>query len=85
MQVPARAAVASALLASVGVTGFETPLDGRAGFFKRSLAVNMTVQRSRKGWANGLRSSASASNPGRHTGGTHSSIEAALAMRVPHR
>jgi len=81
---PAQAAVTSALLAREGVTGFEQPLEGAAGFFAlyaggQFAAHDMTERLGEHFWIEQL-----TFKPWPSCRGTHPFIEMALDLRTAH-
>ncbi|MFB0610701.1 MmgE/PrpD family protein [Aurantiacibacter poecillastricola] len=81
---PAQAAVQSCLLAKAGVTGFEQPLEGRAGFYALYANGNFDPNRLTAGlgckfWIEDL-----TFKPWPSCRGTHAFIEMALALREEH-
>lgn len=82
---PAQAAVISALLARQGVRGFETPLEGRGGFFRLYVdghydADTLLQELGSRFWGERL-----SFKPWPACRGTHACIEIALSLREQHR
>ena len=78
---PARAAVTSALLAQRGVTGFEQPLEGKAGFFATFARGDYDPQVLIDGLGESFEIERISFKPWPSCRGTHAAIEAALACR----
>jgi 2-methylcitrate dehydratase PrpD len=78
---PARAAVTSALLAQRGVTGFEHPLEGKAGFFATFARGEYAPQVLIDKLGESFEIERISFKPWPSCRGTHAAIEAALACR----
>jgi 2-methylcitrate dehydratase PrpD len=81
---PAQAAVTSALLARVGVRGFEEPLEGRAGYFALFARGENDVAPLLEGLGEKFWIEQLTFKPWPSCRGTHAAIELALALRAEH-
>ncbi|MCC7461218.1 MAG: MmgE/PrpD family protein [Gammaproteobacteria bacterium] len=82
---PAQAAVVSALLARAGVRGFETPLEGRAGFYRLYVDSRYDAQLLLEALGTRYWGEQLSFKPWPACRGTHAYIEIALELRAQHR